>query len=93
MLKLLDLFLGTTNAISSSYYYNIIVIYYTLVFLLKLANLLLSSTETVSSNGKSSQIFLYALQLFGHNGLLFLKLPDYGFKLLCSCGLLLCYLN
>jgi hypothetical protein len=93
LLKLINLPLSSTNTNSSSCYCKLVGLYHALLFLLKLTNLLLSSTETVSSNRKPSPIFLYTLQLFGHNGLLFLKLPDYRFELLCSYGLLLCHLN
>jgi hypothetical protein len=58
LLNLINLPFSSTNANSSSYYYKLVSLHYALLFLLKLTNLLLSSTEIVSSNGKPSPIFL-----------------------------------
>ena len=93
LLKLANLLFSNSEAISDYCYYKLVSLHYALLFLFKFTNLLLSSTKTVNSNKKLSLIFLRALQLFGYNSLLFLKLLNYKFELLCSYSLLLYYLN
>ena len=86
LLKLINLSLGSTGAIGSSLLLQIGGLYHTLLFLLKLANLLLSRIR------KRNLVFLYAMQLWCNVGLL-LKQPDIRFEPLCSCGFVLCHLN